>query len=92
MSIFKSSRHIYAQVIDDVQGKTLASASTMSSEIRNDVSGVKKTEAAGMVGELIGRNCKEKNIIKVVLDRNGFPYHGRIKSLAESARKAGLKF
>jgi len=92
MSIFKSSRHIYAQVIDDVQGKTIVSASTMSSELKNDVSSIKKTEAASKVGELIGRNGKEKNIGKVVLDRNGFPYHGRIKALAESARKAGLEF
>jgi large subunit ribosomal protein L18 len=89
LNVFRSAKHIYAQVIDDDNGKTLASASTMAKDLR-DITG-KKTEQAERIGEVIASRCMEQGIKAVVFDRNGFKYHGRIKAVAEAARKAGLQ-
>lgn len=92
LSVFRSARHIYAQVIDDASGKTLAHASTLSKELRGSLEGVTKVEEAKKVGALIASLCKAKGIEKVVFDRNGYLYHGRISALADAAREAGLQF
>lgn len=89
LSVFRSARHIYAQIIDDTNGVTLASASTVGKERVKDSGNVK---GAKKVGELIAEAAKGKNIKEVVFDRNGFKYHGRVKALAEAAREKGLKF
>lgn len=92
LSVFRSAKHIYAQLVVDATGSTLLAASTLSPEIRGEITGLKKGEAAKKVGELIGRKAVERNIRRVVFDRNGFLYHGRIKALAEGARESGLEF
>ena len=92
LSVFRSGRHMYAQVIDDIAGVTLAAASTVTKDLRAEVKALKPTEAAKRVGEAIAEACKAKNIVKVVFDRNGFLYHGRVKLLAEAAREKGLSF
>jgi len=92
LNVFRSLRHIYAQVIEDTTGRTLASASTLSPEIKGSLSSSGNIEAAKKVGELIARRCLEKGIQKVVFDRNGYLYHGRVKALAEAARAGGLIF
>jgi len=92
LCVFKSSRHIYAQLIDDSRGHTLAAASTLDSELRQG-KGVKgKIKAARMVGTLIAERAMVQQVQKVVFDRNGFMYHGRVKALAEGARDKGLDF
>ena len=92
LSVFRSARHIYAQVVNDVDGKTLASASTMSKDLRGGLGEGNKSAAAKKVGALLAEQCKSKGITKVVFDRNGYLYHGRIKALADAAREAGLDF
>jgi large subunit ribosomal protein L18 len=92
LSVFRSAKHIYAQVVDDTTGKTLAHASTLSKELKGKLETLDKTAEAKLVGKLIGEACKAKKIEKVVFDRNGFIYHGRIKALADAAREAGLSF
>jgi len=92
MSVFKSIKHIYAQVIDDESGTTLVSASTLSPDVRDKIAGRSNIEAAKAVGEAIGRKAIEKNITTVVFDRGGYLYHGKVKALAEAAREAGLRF
>jgi len=92
LSVFKSSRHIYAQIIDDRQGQTLVAASTMSKQLRSEVGALKKVEAAKMVGKLLAERAKAAGITKVAFDRGGFLYHGRIKELADSCREHGLEF
>jgi large subunit ribosomal protein L18 len=92
MSVFRSSKHIYAQIIDDTQGITLASASTLDKEFVESKTEGKKAEIAKAVGDLVGKRALDKGITKVVLDRNGFLYHGRIKALSDGAREAGLNF
>ncbi len=92
LSVFRSSRHIYAQIIDDGQGRTLAAASTLSGELKDKLAGLKKSEAAREVGKLLAARAKEKGIQRVVFDRGGFLYHGRVKAVAESCREAGLEF
>ena len=92
LSVFRSAKHIYAQVIDDTKGETLAHVSTVSKDLRGDLSEKAKTDAAKAVGEAIAKACKAKGIEKVAFDRNGFLYHGRIKALADAAREAGLDF
>ena len=92
LSVFRSARHIYAQIIDDLQGVTLVSAGTLSPELKDKVSGLKKKEAAKEVGKLLADKAKSKGIERVIFDRNGFLYHGRVKSLAESCREHGLVF
>ena len=92
LSVFRSGRHVYAQVVNDVDGKTLAAASTLSRDLKGTLSEDRKIDAAKKVGALIAKICLEKKIAKVVFDRNGYLYHGRVKALAEAAREAGLKF
>jgi large subunit ribosomal protein L18 len=92
LSVFRSAKHIYAQVIDDATGKTLAHASTLSKDLRGTLGENDKSDAAKKVGALIAKICKEKNILKVVLDRNGYLYHGRVSALAQAAREGGLEF
>ena len=90
--VYRSLKHIYAQVVDDTVGRTITGASTCTPELREIIRGLKKREAAEKVGELIAKRCAAANITKVVFDRNGFKYHGRLKHLADAARKAGLEF
>jgi large subunit ribosomal protein L18 len=92
LSVFRSAKHIYAQVVDDTAGRTLAAASTMDKSALSGSKFENKVEAAKFVGKLIGERAVEKGIKEVVFDRNGFLYHGRIKSLSEGAREAGLVF
>jgi len=92
MSVFRSSKHIYAQIVDDTRGTTLVSASTLDREFKGNKIEGKKAEIAKSVGSLIGKRALDKGITQVVLDRNGFLYHGRIKELSNGAREAGLKF
>jgi large subunit ribosomal protein L18 len=92
LTVFRSAKHIYAQVVDDVSGKTLAAASTLSRDLKATLGDDNKTDAAKKVGALVAKICLEKQIDKVVFDRNGYMYHGRIKALADAAREAGLKF
>ena len=90
LSVFRSARHIYAQVIDDGSGQTLAAASTLSADIKGTLEAGNKTDAAKKVGALIAKICKSKKIDRVVFDRNGYMYHGRVSALAQAARDAGL--
>jgi len=92
LSVFKSLSNIYAQIIDDVSGSTLVSASTLSPDVRERIKYGGNIEAAKVVGEAIGKRAAEKSISNVVFDRGGYIYHGRIKALAEAAREAGLIF
>ena len=92
LSVFRSARHIYAQVVDDTAGHTLVAASTMDKEVRSGSKFENKVDAAKFVGKLVGERALGKGIKEVVFDRNGFLYHGRIKSLSEGAREAGLIF
>ena len=92
LSVFRSARHIYAQVVDDVSGSTLAYASTLSKDLRGMLENDNKVEAAKKVGALIAKICKSKKIDRVVFDRNGYRYHGRVSALAQAAREAGLEF
>lgn len=92
LNVFRSLNHIYAQVIDDSAGLTLASASTLDHEVRDQVVGLKKTEQASVVGRIVAERAVAKGVEKVVFDRGGYKYHGRVKALAEAARKAGLNF
>jgi large subunit ribosomal protein L18 len=92
LTVFRSAKHMYAQVIDDTLGKTLVTVSTLSKDLRADAGDKAKTEAAKIIGTAIANACKSKGIAKVVFDRNGFLYHGRVKALAEAAREAGLDF
>ena len=92
LCVFRSLNHIYAQVIDDTLGETLASASTLDPEMKNGTNGKAKTAEADLVGALVAKRALDKGIKQVVFDRGGYRYHGRVKSLAEAARKVGLKF
>jgi len=92
LSVFRSLKHIYAQVVDDVAGKTLAHCSTLSKDVKGPADEKTKSDAATLVGETIAAQLKAKGITKIVFDRNGYLYHGRIKALAEGARKGGLEF
>jgi large subunit ribosomal protein L18 len=92
LSVFRSGQHIYAQVVTDADGRTLAAASTLSRDLKGTLSEDNKSDAAKKVGALIAKMCLAKNIEKVVFDRNGYLYHGRVKALAEAAREAGLQF
>ncbi|MBI5537860.1 MAG: 50S ribosomal protein L18 [Deltaproteobacteria bacterium] len=96
LTVFRSARHIYAQVIDDVAGCTLAHASTLSKDLGASAAAegkpAKKTDKAKQVGALVAKMCLSKSIKQVVFDRNGYKYHGRISALAQAARAAGLKF
>jgi len=92
LTVYRSLRHIYAQVIVDATGETLASASTLSKELKGQLKNMGNIEAAQAVGELLAQKALEKGVRKIVFDRNGFLYHGRIKALAEAARQKGLEF
>ena len=92
LCVFRSAVHIYAQVIDDQKAVTLAALSTLTEGVKGAVKGLKKTEQAREVGRALAVLAKERGIERVVFDRNGFLYHGRVKALSEGAREAGLKF
>lgn len=94
LTVYKSAKHTYAQVVDDFSGTTLASASDLDKSLRESIKEekIKKTEIAAKVGALVAQRCLEKQIKSVVFDRNGYPYHGRISAVADAARKAGLEF
>jgi len=92
LSVFRSLTEVYAQIIDDVDGHTLVSASTVDGELRSKVTGMKKMEQARLVGKVVAERAKSKGIDTVVFDRGGFRYMGRIKALADGAREGGLEF
>jgi len=92
LTVFRSLKHIYAQVIDDTEGKTLAHVSTLTKDLKGPSDEATKKDAATLVGKAIAAQLKAKGITKVVFDRNGYMYHGRIKALADGAREAGLEF
>jgi large subunit ribosomal protein L18 len=92
LNVFRSLTHIYAQVIDDSEGQTLVSASTIDREVGPKLKGLNKTERAGVVGKVLAERAVSKGITEVVFDRGGYKYHGRVKALAEAAREGGLKF
>ena len=92
LNVYRSTNHIYAQLIDDAAGVTLASASTMDPELREGTADKSKVEQAKMVGELVGKRAVEKGVKQVVFDRGGYLYTGRVAALADGARKAGLDF
>ncbi len=92
LNVFRSSNHIYAQVINDIDGITMVSASTLDKDLKGKLSSTQNKEAAKLVGELVGKRAIDKGIEEVVFDRGGYIYHGRIKELADGAREAGLKF
>ncbi len=90
--VYRSVAHMYAQLVDDVAGRTLLGVSSLSPELKDQLSGKKPSEVAELVGGLCAQKAREHSIEAVVFDRNGFPYHGRVKAIAEGARKGGLKF
>jgi large subunit ribosomal protein L18 len=92
LCVYRSLSHIYAQVIDDVARQTLAAASDIEAGLKDKASGKKKSDVATLVGELVAPRAKEKGVSRVVFDRGGDPFHGRIKALAEAARAGGLQF
>ena len=92
LNVYRSLDHIYAQVIDDWEGETLVSASTVDSAIRPQLDGLSKTEQAKIVGETVAERALDKGIQVVVFDRGGYKYHGRVEALAEGAREKGLRF
>lgn len=91
LAVYRSNKQIYVQIVDDLNGLTLLSASSREKEVAAQA-GIKKIEQAKLVGKLLATKCKEKGIEKVVFDRSGYKYHGRVKSLADAAREGGLKF
>ncbi|HLG20354.1 MAG TPA: 50S ribosomal protein L18 [Bdellovibrionota bacterium] len=92
LSVFRSNRHLYAQIIDDGAHKTVVAASTMSKELKGEIKKTTTIEAAQKVGQLIARKAIEKNVKEVAFDRGAYLYHGRVKALADAARAGGLKF
>lgn len=92
LSVFRSNAHIYVQAVDDLTQRVLAAASTLDKDVRGEVDGKKKGERARVVGQAIARRLKEKNVVQVVFDRNGYIFHGRVKEVAEGAREGGLEF
>jgi large subunit ribosomal protein L18 len=92
LNVFRSLQHIYAQVIDDEQGHTLAAASTIDPDLREQLDGLNKSQQAARVGQLVAQRALAQGLKKVVFDRGGYPYHGRIKALADGAREGGLEF
>ena len=92
LTVHRSSIHMYAQVIDDRAGRTVAAASSLDADLKPHLAGLKKTQRAEKVGDAIARRAVEAGITSVVFDRSGFKYHGRVQALADAARAAGLKF
>jgi len=92
LSVFRSGKHIYAQIIDDTKGTTVVSASTLDKEIRNNIKKSSNIEAASFIGKAVAERAVKAGVSEVVFDRGGYIYHGRVKALADAAREAGLKF
>ena len=92
LNVFRSNRHIFAQIIDDAQGHTLVAASTLDADVRAHAAQLKKIDEAKVVGKLLAQRAIEKGFKQVIFDRGGYQYHGRVKSLAEGAREGGLEF
>jgi len=92
LNVYRSLMHIYAQVIDDASGHTLVSASTIDAEVRAQMAGKKKAEQAKLVGQIVAERAKAAGLTRVVFDRGGYRYHGRVKAVAEGAREGGLEF
>ncbi len=92
LNVFRSLHHIYAQVIDDMEGHTLVSASTVDPDVKPHLEGKTKTEQSQLVGEILAKRALSQGVEKVVFDRGGYKYHGRVKALAEAAREGGLDF
>ena len=93
LCIYRSNKHLYAQIISDESGQTLAAVSTLSGELRSSLQQKTATvSAAREIGTLVARKCQEQGILRIVFDRNGFLYHGRVRAVAEAAREAGLQF
>ena len=92
LSVFRSGKHVYAQIIDDEQGRTLAAASSIDKELRDKLKTGANTEAAAAVGRAVAERAIKAGVSQVVFDRGGYFYHGRVKALAEAAREGGLKF
>ena len=92
LSVFRSNKQIYAQVIDDTKGVTLAAASSVDKEIADKLAGMNKTQVAAQVGRLVAERSLKAGVATVAFDRNGYLYHGRVKQLADAAREGGLKF
>ena len=92
LNVYRSNRHIYAQIINDIEGRTVISASTLTPELRDALKGLKKTEAAKKVGEYLGELAKKEGIERLVFDRGGYLYHGRVRALADGVRSAGINF
>jgi large subunit ribosomal protein L18 len=92
LNVFRSLRHIYAQVVDDSQGHTLVAASTIDPEVRTQLQGLTKTEQARVVGKVLAERALSQGVKKVVFDRGGYLYHGRVKALADAARESGIEF
>ena len=92
LSVFRSSKHIYVQVIDDAQGKTIVSASSVDKDLRDTLKSGADVAAASAVGKLVAERARQAGIDKVIFDRGGYIYHGRVKALADAAREGGLEF
>jgi len=92
LSVFRSGKHIYAQIIDDVKGVTVVSASTLDKDVRSQITKSSTVEAAAFIGNLVAQKAAKSGVSEVVFDRGGYIYHGRVKALADAARAAGLKF
>jgi large subunit ribosomal protein L18 len=92
LNVFRSLKHIYGQIIDDDKGHTLAAASTLDPELRGKINGITKTEQAKLVGELLAERALAQGVKRVVFDRGGYKYHGRVRALAEGSRGTGLEF
>lgn len=92
LSVFRSGKHIYAQIIDDTKGVTVVSASTLDKEVRGQIAKSSTVEAATFIGKLVAEKAAKSGVSEVVFDRGGYIYHGRVKALADAARAAGLKF
>ena len=92
LSVFRSGKHIYAQIIDDAKGVTVASASTLDKEIRDSIKKTSTVEAASFIGKVVAERAVKSGVSEVVFDRGSYIYHGRVKALADAARVAGLKF
>lgn len=92
LSVFRSGKHIYAQIIDDAKSSTIVSASTLEKEIRENVKKASTVEAASFIGKIVAERAVKSGVNEVVFDRGGYIYHGRVKALADAARAAGLKF
>jgi large subunit ribosomal protein L18 len=92
LAVFRSNKHMYAQIIDDLSGRTLVSASTLTPDVKTQLAGLKKGEEAERVGRKVAEMAKAAGITAVVFDRSGYPYHGRVEALAKGAREGGLQF